>query len=75
MNRPTPHDLARLERLEREFAHELRFLRHTPREDEWIPFEEDLACAKRREFRDAMLGLVALVVLFLSLVLMPGWLA
>lgn len=70
MNKPTPYDLAHLDRLERKLARELRFLRHTPREHECIPFvQEDTG----QDRRDAVVGAVALVVMVAALATMPWW--
>ena len=58
-----------LERYARQHERELRFLRHSPREERWIPFADD---RERAEFRDAVIGTVALIAFVGILIALPA---
>ena len=58
-----------LERLERKHERQLRFLRHSPREQRWLPFADD---RERAEFRDAVIGVVCLIALVGTLIALPA---
>lgn len=60
-----------LERLARKHERHLRFLRHSPREQRWIPFEEG---APRHELRDAIIGGVVFAAFVGALATAPWWL-
>ena len=62
-------DQQALERYARQHERELRFLRHSPREERWIPFVDD---RKRAEFRDAVIGVVCLIALVGTLIALPA---
>ena len=72
MNQTISEQLA-LERLARKNERHLKFLRHSPREQRWIPFVEDSQAAP--ELRDAVIGLIAFAGLVAALVTAPWWLA
>lgn len=58
-----------LERYARQHERELRFLRHSPREERWIPFADD---RERAEFKDAVIGVVALIAFIGTLIFLPA---
>ena len=57
-----------LERLERKYERHLKFLRHSPREQRWLPFVEkrDLP-----EFKDALVGTLVFVAFVGTLIFLP----
>ena len=57
-----------LERLERKYERQLRFLRHSPREQRWLPFVEE---RDMPEFKDAVIGTVALIAFVGTLIALP----
>lgn len=57
-----------LERLARRLERDLKFARHSPREERWIPFADD---AERAEFKDAAIGFAAFVGLVAALIYLP----
>lgn len=58
-----------LERLERKYERQLRFLRHSPREQRWLPFVEE---RDMPEFKDAVIGTVVLIALVGTLIFLPA---
>jgi len=73
MSSQTLSEQQALERLARKYERDLRFLRHSPREQRWLPFVEDSQAAP--ELRDAVIGLIAFAGLVAALVTAPWWLA
>ncbi len=61
-----------LERLERKYERQLRFLRHSPREQRWLPFAEE---HERAEFTDALVGTLVFVAFVGTLIFLPELLA
>lgn len=59
-----------LERLARKHERDLRFLRHSPREERWIPFVED---SQIPAILDAVIGGVVFFAFFGALATMPWW--
>lgn len=57
-----------LERYARQHERHLRFLRHSPREERWLPFVEE---RERTEFRDAVIGIVCLIAFIGTLIALP----
>mgnify|MGYP003432152613 CR=1 FL=1 len=70
MNQTISEQLA-LERLARKHERDLKFLRHSPREQRWIPFVED---SQIPEILEALLGTVIFFALIAALATMPWWL-
>lgn len=65
---PTTIDHQALERLARQMERDLKFARHSPRDQRWIPFADD---AERAEFKDAVIGFATFVGLVISLIYLP----
>jgi len=61
-----------LERLERKYERQLRFLRHSPREQRWLPFVEERDLP---EFKDALVGTLVFVAFVGTLIFLPELLA
>lgn len=61
-----------LERYARQHERELKFLRHSPREERWIPFADE---AERVEFKEALVGTTVFVAFIAFLALAPWWFA
>ena len=57
-----------LERYARQHERHLQFLRHSPREERWLPFVEE---RERTEFRDAVIGIVCLIAFIGTLIALP----
>lgn len=57
-----------LERYARQHERHLRFLRHSPREQRWLPFVEE---RDMPEFKDAVIGTVVLIALVGTLIFLP----
>lgn len=57
-----------LERLERKYERQLRFLRHSPREQRWLPFVEE---RDMPEFKDALVGMLVFVAFVGTLIFLP----
>ena len=57
-----------LERYARQHERHLKFLRHSPREERWLPFVEE---RERTEFRDAVIGIVCLIAFIGTLIALP----
>lgn len=70
MTKTISEQLAR-ERLARKHERDLRFLRHSPREERWIPFVED---SQIPSILDAVIGAIAFFGLIGALATMPWWL-
>ena len=65
----TIRDQQALERYARQHERELRFLRHSPREERWIPFADD---RNRVRIRDAAIGLVAFIAFIGAVIVLSG---
>ena len=65
----TIRDQKDLERYARQHERELKFLRHSPREERWIPFADD---RKRVRIRDAAIGLVAFIAFIGAVIVLSG---
>jgi hypothetical protein len=65
----TIRDQQALERYARQHERELRFLRHSPREERWIPFVDD---RKRVRIRDAAIGLFAFIAFIGAVIVLSG---
>ena len=61
-----------LERLARKHERDLKFLRHSPRDQRALPFAEQI---DRHEFRDAAIGAAVFAAFVGALATMPWWLA
>lgn len=57
-----------LERLERKYERQLRFLRHSPREHRWLPFVEERDLP---EFKDALVGTLVFAAFVGTLIFLP----
>jgi hypothetical protein len=57
-----------LERYARQHERHLKFLRHSPREQRWLPFVEE---RDMPEFKDAVIGTVALIAFVGTLIALP----
>lgn len=71
MSKPTPQELEQLDRLARKHHGQLHFLRHSPREQRNLPFEEDFPRAT--PFREALLGSLVFLLFIATLALAPWW--
>lgn len=58
-----------LERYARQHERLLKFLRHSPREQRWLPFVEE---RDMPEFKDAVIGTVVLIALVGTLIFLPA---
>lgn len=58
-----------LERYARQHERHLKFLRHSPREQRWLPFVEE---RDMPEFKDAVIGTVVLIALVGTLIFLPA---
>jgi len=65
-------DQQALDRLARRFERDLKFARHSPREQRWLPFADD---AERAEFKDATIGFAAFVAFIAALIWLPNLMA
>ena len=65
----TIRDQQALERYARQHERHLRFLRHSPREQRWLPFVEE---RDMPEFKDAVIGTVVLIALVGTLIFLPA---
>lgn len=61
--KPTNEEIRRLDRLARENERHLKFLRHSPREERWIPFARDANVDS--DMLGAVVGVVACSVLLI----------
>lgn len=61
--KPTDEEIRRLDRLARENERHLKFLRHSPREERWIPFAGDTDIDS--DMLGAVVGVVACSVLLI----------
>lgn len=61
--KPTDEEIRRLDRLARENERHLKFLRHSPREERWIPFARDANVDS--DMLGAVVGVVACSVLLI----------
>ena len=61
-----------LERLARKHERDLKFLRHSPRDQRALPFAEQV---EPHEFRDAAVGAAVFAAFVGALATMPWWLA
>lgn len=57
-----------LERYARQHERHLKFLRHSPREQRWLPFVEE---RDMPEFKDAVIGTVVLIAVVGTLIFLP----
>ena len=64
----TIRDQQALERYARQHERHLKFLRHSPREQRWLPFVEE---RDMPEFKDAVIGTVALIAFVGTLIALP----
>lgn len=71
MSKPTPQELEQLDRLSRKYEPQLRFLRHSPREQRNMPFEEDFPSAP--PFREALFGALVFFLFIAALIFAPWW--
>ena len=71
MSKPTPQELEQLDRLARKHHGQLHFLRHSPREQQNMPFEEDFPTAA--PFREALFGTLVFFLFIAALALAPWW--
>ena len=62
-SKPTNEEIRRLDRLARENERHLKFLRHSPREQRWIPFARD--ADTDGDMLGAVVGIVACSVLLI----------
>lgn len=69
MSKPTPQELEQLDRLARKHHRQLHFLRHSPREQRNMPFEEDFPSAT--PFREALFGTLVFFLFIATLALAP----
>lgn len=58
-----------LERYARQHERHLKFLRHSPREQRWLPFVEE---RDMPEFKDAVIGAAMLIALVGTLIFLPA---
>ena len=65
----TIRDQQALERYARQHERHLRFLRHSPREQRWLPFADD---RKRVRIREAAIGLVAFIAFIGAVIVLSG---
>lgn len=65
----TNEEIHRLDRLARENERHLKFLRHSPREQRWLPFVEE---RDMPEFKDAVIGAAMLIALVGTLIFLPA---
>lgn len=63
--KPTDEEIRRLDRLARENERHLKFLRHSPREERWIPFVRDADADTDGDMLGAVVGVVACSVLLI----------
>jgi hypothetical protein len=71
MSKPTPQELEQLDRLARKHHGQLHFLRHSPREQRNLPFEEDFP--PRTSIGEALVGSVVFFLFISALVFAPWW--
>lgn len=71
MSKPTPQELTQLDCLARKHHEQLHFLRHSPREQRNMPFEEDFPSAT--PFEEALFGTLVFFLLIAALVFAPWW--
>jgi len=71
MSKPTPQELTQLDRLARKHHRQLHFLRHSPREQRNMPFEED--SPRATPFREALFGTLVFLLFIATLALAPWW--
>ena len=65
----TIRDQQALERYARQHERHLRFLRHSPREQRWLPFVEERDMPE--EFKDALVGTLVFVAFVGTLIFLP----
>ncbi len=66
---PTAAQQAALARYARQHERHLKFLRHSPREERWIPFADD---RERAEFKDAVIGAAVFFAFIAALIWLPS---
>lgn len=71
MSKPTPQELEQLDRLARKHHRQLHFLRHSPREQRNMPFEEDFPSAP--PFREVLFGTLVFSLFIAALIFAPWW--
>lgn len=71
MNKPTQQELEQLDRLARKHHEQLHFLRHSPRDQRNLAFEEDSPLATPPG--DAILGAAIFFLFIAVLALAPWW--
>jgi len=71
MSKPTPQELEQLDRLARKHHEQLHFLRHSPREQRNMAFEEDFP--PTTPLRDALVGSIVFFLFIAALVFAPWW--
>lgn len=71
MSKPTPQELEQLDRLARKHHGQLHFLRHSPREQRDLPFEEDFP--PRTHIGEAIFGFIVFLLFISALVFAPAW--
>lgn len=71
MSKPTPQELEQLDRLSRKYEPQLRFLRHSPREQQNLPFKEDFP--PNTPFLEALFGTLIFFLFIAILALAPWW--
>lgn len=71
MSKPTPQELEQLDRLARKHHGQLHFLRHSPREQRNLPFEEDFS--PRNPLGEALVGSIVFFLFISALVFAPWW--
>lgn len=71
MSKPTPQELEQLDRLARKHHEQLHFLRHSPREQRNMPFEEDFPPVI--PIVEAFFGTIIFFLFISVLVFAPWW--
>lgn len=71
MSKPTPQELEQLDRLARKHPGQLHFLRHSPREQRDLPFEEDFP--PKTPIGEAIFGSIVFFLFISALVFAPWW--
>ena len=71
MSKPTPQELEQLDRLARKHHGQLHCLRHSPREQRNLPFEQNFSSAT--PFKEALFGTLVFFLFIAALVFAPWW--
>jgi len=71
MSKPTPQELEQLDRLARKHHGQLHFLRHSPRDQRNLAFEED--SPRAAPFREALFGTLVFFLFIAALIFAPWW--